>query len=136
MDFNISAQFNNLLEEPFWILSSEPPSAALVERLELAYVEIRSMFISENPFFLTVSPGRQPQVGQLVPGVFFCCPDRFQFGDYTLINSAFWDQCLSKHSFIDALVAVGKLTNSENRGQELKQWEQSLGFHCFKIFPD
>lgn len=134
MDFSITAQFNTLLEESFWILSDEPPSAALAARLELAYVEIRSMFISDNPFFLTVATGTKPQSGQLVPDVFFCSPDRFQFGNYTLINSPFWDICLADEGFVDALATVGSLLNGKEMGEKLKQWERDLSFHCFTIF--
>ena len=137
MDFNISGRFNELLEESFWILSSETPPPDLASRLETAYVEVRSMFISDNPFFLTVATGSKPQVGQLVPGVFFCPPERFQFGDYTLVSSAFWDKCLDGKGFVEALAAIGNLIESEEIGQKLKQWEQELGFHCFKLFnPD
>ena len=136
LDFNISGKFNELLEESFWILSSEAPPPDLAARFETAYVEVRSMFISDNPFFLTVSTGSKPKVGQIVPGVFFCPPERFQFGTYTLINSAFWDKCLHEKGFVDALVTIGDLIKSEEIGQKLKQWEQNLGFHCFKIFPN
>ena len=136
LDFNISAKFNELLGEPFWLLSDGVPPPDLAARVEMAYVEVRSMFISENPFFLTVATGSKPQVGQLVPDVFFCLPERFQFGDYTLINSSFWDKCLQEKGFVDALVVIGDLIESEELGQRLKQWERDLGFHCFKIFPD
>ena len=134
MDFNISAKFNELLRELFWVLSDGAPPPDLAARLELAYVEVRSMFISDNPFFLTVAKGSSPKVGQIVPDVFFCPPERFQFGDYTLINSAFWDKCLDGKGFIDALAAIGDLIKSEEMGQRLKQWEQDLGFHCFNLF--
>ena len=146
MDFNISGKFNELLAESFWVLSDGAPPPDLAARLEMAYVEVRSMFISDNPFFLTVATGSKPQVGQLVPDVFFCPPERFQFGDYTLINSAFWDKCLHGKGFVDALAAIGDLIESpdtsgfternEEMGQRLKQWERDLSFHCFKIFPD
>ncbi len=136
LDFNISGKYNELLGESFWILSSAPPSHNLAVRLEMAYVEVRSMFISDNPFFLTVSTGRKPQVGQIVPGVFFCPPERFQFGDHTLINSAFWDKCLHGKGFVDALAAIGDLIKNEEMGQSLKQWEQQVGFHCFQLFPN
>ena len=146
MDFNISGKFNELLEESFWVLSDKPPPDDLAKRLELAYVEIRSMFISDNPFFMTVARGRKPRVGQIVPGVFFCPPERFQFGDCTLINSAFWDICLDENGFVDALAAIGDLIKNPNTsefteqskemGQRLKRWEQDLGFHCFNLFPD
>ena len=134
LDFNISCKFNELLEESFWVLSNEAPSPDLAVRLEMAYVEVRSMFISDNPFLLTVGIGSRPQVGQIVPDVFFCPPERFQFGDYTLINSGFWDRCLSGQGFVDGLAAVGGLAKSEEMGQILKQWERELGFHCFKLF--
>ena len=134
LDFNISGKFNELLEESFWILSNEAPSRDLAARLEMAYVEVRSMFISDNPFFLTVSIGSKPQVGQIVPDVFFCPPERFQFGDYTLINSVFWDRCLPGEGFVDALTAIGDLIESEEMGQMLKEWERDLGFHSFKLF--
>ena len=134
MDFNISAKFNELLEESFWVLSNEVPSPDLAARLEMAYIEVRSMFISDNPFFLTVVIGSKPQVGQIVPDVFFCPPDRFQFGDYTLVNSTFWDRCLDGKGFVDALTAIGDLIESEEMGQMLKEWERDLGFHCFKLF--
>ncbi len=146
LDFNISGKFNELLAESFWVLSDGAPPPDLAARLEMAYVEVRSMFISDNPFFLTVATGSKPQVGQLVPDVFFCPPERFQFGDYTLINSAFWDKCLHGKGFVDALAAIGDLIESpdtsgfternEEMGQRLKQWERDLSFHCFKIFPD
>ena len=134
MDFNISGKFNELLEESFWVLSNEALSPDLAARLELAYVEVRSMFISDNPFFLTVAKGSRPQVGQIVPDVFFCPPERFQFGDYTLINSAFWDRCLTGEGFVDALATIGGLAKSEEMGQILKAWERDHGFHCFKLF--
>ena len=136
MDFNISAQFSNALQEPFWILSDSPPCPVLAERFELAYVEVRSMFMSNNPFLLTRATGRKPQAGQLVPDVFFCDPNRFQFGDYTLTNSVFWDRCLDGKGFLDALVAIGQLIGTEQMGTQLKQWEQNLSLHCFNLFTN
>ena len=136
LDFNISARFNELLEESFWVLSNEFPTPDLTARLEMAYVEVRSMFISDNPFFMTVVIGSKPPVGQIVPDVFFCPPERFQFGDYTLINSAFWDRCLPGDGFVDALAAIGGLAKSEEMGQILKEWERDHGFHCFKLLTD
>ena len=134
MDFNISAKFNRFLEEPFWILSVEAPPSDLAERFERAYVEIRAMFMCESPFLLTTQTEGKPAFGQLVPSVYFCKPKEFNFGDYTLINSAFWDQCLSEVDFVGSLATIGNLIKRREVEKTFENWERNLNFHCFNVF--
>ena len=142
--FNIYATFNDTLNEEMWYLSHEPLRGNMKLRLEQAYTEVRMMFISDNPFILTLSLGRPPTVGEISPGVFFCPAERFRFGGYTLINSPFWDKCMTekqgvdliKLGFVDSLSAIGVLMNNNKLEEQLRAWEQEHGFHCFNVFME
>ena len=137
MDFNVTAKFNDLLEEPFWLMSSKIIPVNVANRFELAYVEIRSMFIGEVPFLVGCGVGDRPVVGQIVPDVFYCDPSSFNFRDCFLVGSSFWDLCFHDLGFVDSLVGIGQLFLQEGGVEkQLRRWGYEFPFHSFELFLD
>ena len=139
MDFSVQLAINELFDEPIWFLSERPASRPSKDRLEVAFVDVRSMFNNPNiPFVLTLADGNgyKPQNGQLSPGTFFFPPERFEFGDCVLTNTAFWEKCMGDLNFVDALTTLGEMIDSEmtTLNTQLKAWEMEKGLHCFEVF--
>ncbi len=94
------------------------------------------MFVSDNPFILTIAQGRKPITGQIAPGVFFCPARQFQFGECTLLSTSFWQNCFRNKSFIDTLVTIGGLLQKDAKDfrDQLSIWEKKEGLHCMNVF--
>ena len=135
--FNIRARYNELLDEPIWILSNDPMPPEVVDRIEQAYFETRCMFICENPMILTSGGGRIiPKNGQIARGVFVCQPGDFHIGKCSVFNNDFWKKCLGDTNMIDTFYQLGDLLkdNSDDFVEKLTDWSRSEGLHCFNVF--
>lgn len=138
LDLNIYVTTNMLFEEDLWYFSGKELPDDISKRLEVAYIEVLSMFNSGNPFMLTDCNGEPPAIGEISRGVYFCNPNLFRFGRCTLVNEHFWRKCMGGLSFIDSLYKIGDWVEGEqqNVACQIPEWERDFGLHCFKVYPD
>ena len=136
MDFNIQAVYNEDFGESIWCLSEGAMLKKDKHRLHIAYFEVLSMFISDNPFMFRVKTGRRPFNGEISKGVYFSPNTKFCFRDGVLVNSHFFDSCLKGKGFIDALVGLGELALGDQKdlGGQLDRWGYDYGLYCFDVY--
>ena len=137
LDINITGRFNSMIDEAIWFLSDASPTDEEMSLLEVSYIKTTQMLLSDNPLvFRFVSGDCGGRLGQIVPNVFFCDPDKFEVKNHLCVNTSFWKECVPCDGFVNELNSIGGMLFGNNGGltSNFIRWSKELGLHCLDIY--